>query len=113
MSVRVTLSIPLRVDGRTAGGEEFTVRTQTSSVSELGCLLLLEKDVTIEDTIVLMNEHTRQSVFCTVISQRRHRDGKRYVGAGFLSPKPNFWGIVFSKPGARSLKRQYDLGKQK
>ena len=110
-SVRVTLSIPLRVDGREVKGEEFTVRTRTHTVSEFGCLIQLDTEVVIQETIVVMNEHTRQSVLCTVVSTRRHRDGKRYIGVGFMSAKPSFWGVIFSKPGAKSLKRQYYTGK--
>lgn len=110
-SVRVTLSVPLRVDGKEVRGEQFTIRTKTHTVSEFGCLIFLENEVVLEETIVLMNENTRQSVLCSVVSTRRHRDGKKYVGVGFISPKPNFWGIVFSKPGAKSLKRQYGPAK--
>jgi len=54
---------------------------------------------------VLMNEYTRQSMQCRVVSTRRHRDGKKYVGVEFIPQNPNFWRMSFSKPGARSLKR--------
>ena len=104
-SARVTLSVPLRVDGQTVSGEDFIVRTRSHFVSEFGCMLPLEKDVALDQTLVLMNEHTRQSIQCRVVSTRRYRDGKRYVGVEFMSPNSNFWRIAFSKPGARSLKR--------
>jgi len=104
-SARVTLSVPLRVDGQTVSGEEFIVRTRSHFVSEGGCLLLLDKEVALDQALVLMNEHTRQSIQCRVVSTRRHRDGKRYVGVEFMSPTSNFWRIAFSKPGARPLKR--------
>jgi PilZ domain len=107
-TTRVTLAVPLRVDGQNVAGEAFTVRTHTYTVSQYGCSIVLQPQVLLEQTLVLMNEHTRKSAISRVVSTRRHRDGKVYVGVVFLSPSPGFWGIVFSKPGARSLKRQYD-----
>jgi PilZ domain len=104
-SARITLSVPLRVDGQTVSGEDFIVRTRSQFVSQFGCLILLEKDVALDQALVLMNEHTRQSIQCRVVSTRRYRDGKRYVGVEFMSPNTNFWRIAFSKPGARPLKR--------
>jgi hypothetical protein len=106
-SSRVTLAIPLRVDGQDTSGEEFTVRTKSYTVSQFGCLLQLDPEIAHDQTVVLMNEHTRQSIMCTVVSTRRLRDGKRYVGVGFMGSKSNFWSMFFSKPGAKSLKRQY------
>jgi c-di-GMP-binding flagellar brake protein YcgR len=106
-SARVTLSIPLRVDGQDTSGEEFTVRTKSYNVSQYGCMLQLDPEIAHDQTIVLMNEHTRQSIMCNVVCTRRLRDGKRYVGVGFLGSKSNFWSMFFSKPGAKSLKRQY------
>jgi PilZ domain len=106
-STRVTLSIPLRVDGQDTSGEDFTVRTKSYTVSQYGCLLQLDPEIAHDQTVVLMNEHTRQSIMCTVVSTRRLRDGRRYVGVSFLASKSNFWSMFFSKPGAKSLKRQY------
>jgi hypothetical protein len=106
-STRVTLSVPLRVDGQDTSGEEFTVHTTSCTVSEFGCLLQLDPEIAHDQTVVLMNEHTRQSIMCNVVSTRRLRDGKRYVGVGFLGSKSNFWSMFFSKPGAKPLKRQY------
>jgi len=107
-SARVTLAVPLRVDGQALSGEQFIIRTQSHTVSQFGCLLCLDEEVVPDQTLVLMNEHTRQSVQCKVVTTRRHRDGKRYLGVEFTSANANnFWRISFSKPGARSLKRQY------
>jgi PilZ domain len=106
-SARVTLAVPLRVDGLSLSGEQFIVRTHSHTVSEFGCLLPLEEEVVPDQMLVLMNENTRQSVQCKVVTTRKHRDGKRYLGIEFIAPKCNFWRMAFSKPGARSLKRQY------
>jgi c-di-GMP-binding flagellar brake protein YcgR len=106
-SARVTLAVPLRVDGQAVTGEEFIIRTHSHTVSQFGCLLALDAEVAPDQTVVLLNENTRQSVQCKVVTTRRSRDGKRYLGLEFISANSNFWKMSFSKPGARSLKRQY------
>ncbi len=104
-SARVTMSVPLRVDGESLSGEKFTVNTTTHTISQYGCLMILDQEVILDQALVLMNEYTRQSMQCRVVSTRRHRDGKKYVGVEFIPQNPNFWRMSFSKPGARSLKR--------
>lgn len=115
-SARITLAVPLRVDGQELAGEEFIIRTHSHTVSQFGCLLPLDAEVAHDQTLVLMNENTRQSVQARVVSTRKHHDGKKYLGVEFLTPispvstlssKANFWKISFPKPGAKSLKRQY------
>jgi hypothetical protein len=104
-SVRVTLAVPLRVDGQSVSGEEFIIRTQSHTVSQFGCLIPVDAEVAPDQTLVLMNENTRQSIQCRVVSTRRYRDGKKYLGVEFVTPaKANFWRIAFPKPGAKSLK---------
>src|SRR2546423_10299365 len=107
-SARVTLSVPLRVDGQRVTGEPFIASTHSLTVSQFGCLLLLEQEVRVDQVVVVMNEHTRQSAQCRIVSIRRHRDGKQHVGVEFMSHGSDFWRIVFSKPGARPLKRYRD-----
>jgi len=106
-SARVTLAVPLRVDGQELNGEEFIIRTHSHTVSQFGCLLPLDAELAPDQTVVLHNEYTRQSVQCKVVTTRRSRDGKRYLGLEFVTPSSNFWRMSFCKPGARSLKRQY------
>lgn len=106
-SSRVTLAVPVRVDGETVGGEKFITSTTTQTLSEYGCLLHLEEEVMVDQTVVLMNEHTRQSAQARIVSTRKHRNGQRYIGLEFISRSENFWRLNFVKPGARSLKRIY------
>lgn len=90
-------------------GEPFIVKTHTQTVSQFGCSILLDFEVAVDQTLVLMNENTRQSVQCRVVSTRKHRDGKKHAGLEFISPSTNFWRMSFSKPGAKSLKRTYGV----
>src|SRR5215470_16874204 len=106
-SSRVTLAVPIRVDGENIAGEKFIVSTVTVALSQFGCLIQLDEDILVDQTIVLMNEHTRQSAQCRIVSTRRQRNGHKHVGVEFISPSENFWRLTFVKPGAKSLKRIY------
>jgi len=54
--------VPIRIDGETVrGGKIYLLSTTTTVLSEFGCLIDMEEEVTVDQTIVLMNEHTRQS----------------------------------------------------
>jgi hypothetical protein len=106
-SSRVTLAVPIRVDGENISGDKFIVSTTTHVLSQYGCLIHLEEEVLIDQTLVLMNEHTRQSAQARIVSTRRHRNGHKYVGVEFISKAEDFWRLTFVKPGARSLKRIY------
>jgi hypothetical protein len=106
-SSRVTLAVPIRVDGENVAGEKFIVSTVTVALSQYGCLVQLDEEVLVDQTLVLMNEHTRQSAQGRIVSTRRQRNGHKYVGVEFISPSENFWRLTFVKPGAKSLKRTY------
>ena len=106
-SSRVTLAVPVSVNGETIAGNKFSISTVTQVVSQFGCLLQLEEEVVLDQTLVLMNEHTRQSAQARIVSTRKHRSGHRYVGVEFVSKSENFWRLTFVKPGAKSLKKLY------
>ncbi len=103
----MTLAVPIRIDGETVHGEKFILSTTTTVLSEFGCLIDMEEEVTVDQTIVLMNEHTRQSAQARIVSTRRHRNGHKYVSVEFISPCENFWRLTFVKPEAKSLKKIY------
>lgn len=103
----MTLAVPVRVDGESVDGERFIVSTTTQALSQYGCLLHLEEAVMVDQTLILMNEHTRQSAQARIVSTRRQRSGQQYVGVEFISKADNFWRMTFVKPGARSMKRIY------
>jgi hypothetical protein len=60
-SARVAASIPVLVKGQTRSGEEFSVKTQTHTVSLFGCLILLDVEVFVDRKVVLTREDTQQS----------------------------------------------------
>jgi hypothetical protein len=103
-TVRVMLTVPLKIAGHTDTGEKFSVKTLSHSVSSHGASIELEEGVVLGDVVQLENEITREKVDGKVVSIRRGRDGKRYVAVEFTSPV-NFWHMVFPAPGARPMRR--------
>jgi hypothetical protein len=105
-TVRVLLSVPLRVSGHTEIGERFSVRTLSHSVSLHGTSIELELEVALGEILKIVNDVTAEAVEGKVVSIRRMRDGKKYVAVEFAASKSNFWHMAFPVPGARPLRRQ-------
>ena len=105
-TLRVSLSVPLTVRGKNEDDGKFTVQTQSQSVNRHGLLFPMEQPVAVGQRVMLMNDHTAQSVECHVVSVRRARDGKTYVGVEFVNPDSNFWHMAFPVPGIKPLRRQ-------
>lgn len=104
-TLRVALTVPLTIHGKTEGGERFSARTTSQSVNRHGALFQLEEVVSVGKVVMLVNDHTAHSMECRVVSIHRARDGKQYVGVEFLSPEINFWHMQFPVPGQRPLRR--------
>jgi tyrosine-protein phosphatase YwqE len=104
-TVRVMLSVPLRVSGRTEIGERFSVKTMSHSVSRHGASIELDQEVVLGELLQLENEVTKEKVEGRVVTIRRTRDGKKYVALEFTSKEANFWHMAFPIPGARPLRR--------
>jgi hypothetical protein len=105
-TLRVSLTVPLTVRGKDADDGKFSVHTQSLSVNRHGVLFPMEQVVATGQHLVLVNDHTAQSVECHVVSVRRARDGKTFVGVEFNNPEANFWHMAFPVPGIRPLRRQ-------
>ncbi len=104
-TLRVALTVPLTVHGKTDTGQRFCAQTTSQSVNRHGALFHLEEVVLEGQSVILVNDHTAQSMECRIVSIHRARDGKQYVGVEFLSPETNFWHMQFPIPGAKPLRR--------
>ena len=104
-TLRVALTVPLTVQGKTDIGERFSAQTHTQSVNRNGALFQLEEIVLVGQTVILKNDHTAQSIECHIVSIHRARDGKQYVGVEFVSPGTNFWHMQFPIPGTKPMRR--------
>jgi hypothetical protein len=104
-TVRVMLTVPLRVHGMNLDGNVFSVQTRSHTVSLHGASIELEYVVSLGDVLLLENRVTHESVEGKVVTIRRSRDGKTYVGLEFLDKEVNFWHMSFPAPGARPMRR--------
>ena len=105
-TLRVALTVPLTVHGKLeTTGERFCRQTASQSINRHGVLFPLEEIVSPGQTLILVNDHTAQSMECRVVSLQHARDGKQYVGVEFLSPETNFWHMQFPIPGTKPLRR--------
>lgn len=105
-TMRVMLSVPLRVHGITADGETFAVRVKSHTVSLHGASIELEHTVALGDVLLLENELTNEQVDGRVVTIKRARDSKIYVGVEFTDLGLNFWHMAFPVPGAKPLRRR-------
>jgi PilZ domain-containing protein len=104
-TVRVMLTVPLKVRGQSDTGEKFSAKSISHSISLHGGSIELNEDVVLGEILQLENEITREKAEGKVVWIRRTRDGKRYVALEFTSPDVNFWHMVFPTPGARPMRR--------
>jgi len=95
-SSRATLSIPLIATGKTLSGKEFQIETRTHTVSEFGCLILLDAEVFVDQLIRLHCPSVDQSMDGKVASTWRHPDGKHFVGISFAKSAKDFWRVPFA-----------------
>ena len=104
-TLRVALTVPMTVHGKTDNGGKFCAQTHSQSVNRHGALFQLVEIVLVGQTLILMNDHTAQSMESRVVSIHRARDGKQYIGVEFISPETNFWHMQFPIPGSKPLRR--------
>jgi len=104
-TVRVAITMRLTVRWEAPSGNVFAVKTQSQSVSQGGGLCVLEEPVAVGQVLEIINENSCESVEAKVVSVRKARDGKTYVGFEFVEANSNFWRMHFPAPGARPLRR--------
>jgi hypothetical protein len=102
---RVSVFADLTVQGFTENNEKFKVQTRSLCVSGHGGLTILDASVVVGQTLLLINENSRQKAECKVVSVRPGGDGKAIVAFEFVSPTTNFWKMYFPPAGAKPLRR--------
>lgn len=104
-TARVSVFADLTVQGVNAHNERFKVRTRSLSVSGHGGLTVLDVPVSVGQTLILVNDHSKQKAECRVLSFRPGGNGKTIVAFEFLAPPANFWKMSFPPAGAKTLRR--------
>lgn len=104
-TARVSVFADLTVQGINEQNEKFKVHTRSLSVSGHGGLTVLDVPVSVGQTLVIVNDNSRQKTECRVVSLRPGGNGKTIVAFEFLAPPANFWKMSFPPAGAKSLRR--------
>jgi hypothetical protein len=94
-SMRVLLSVPIHVSGKTAGDQDFQEETRTLVVNAHGALISLAARVSADQRITVSNKATRQALECRVVYVGNAQAGKMQMGIEFVKPSPAFWQIDF------------------
>jgi hypothetical protein len=92
-SERVLLDIPLFIEGKTNGAQEFKEETFTLTVSAHGALIVLAASVALGQTIKLTNLKSKGQHEATVAFLGPPYAGLSTVGIQFSQPAPEFWAI--------------------
>ena len=94
-SMRVLLSVPISVAGKTADQQDFTEEARTLVVNAHGALISLGAKVVASQVITIANKATRQTLECRVVHVGQAQGGKTQLGVEFVKPSPTFWQIDF------------------
>ena len=104
-TARVAIFVDLTIQGFNERSEKFKVHTRSLSINGYGGLTVLDVQVSVGQTLFLVNENSRQKAECKVVSLRPGDDGKTIVAFEFTSQQPNFWKVFFPPAGAKPLRR--------
>jgi hypothetical protein len=94
-SMRVLLSIPIDVSGKTPANEDFNEETRTLVVNAHGALISLGAQVKAGQVVNLRNRLTRDTRECRIVYLGNATSEKIQMGIEFLSPCGAFWRIDF------------------
>ena len=94
-SMRVLLSVPILVRGKTAQNHDFNEETRTLVVNAHGALISLTAQVVANQKIFVFNNATQQTQECRIVYLGNTQAGKAQMGVEFLNPSPTFWQIDF------------------
>ncbi|MBZ5528861.1 MAG: TonB family protein [Acidobacteriia bacterium] len=107
-SAPVCLEVPVTVrgaviDDQTNHSQSFSERTRTVLVFARGAVLRLAAPVTPGQTVILVNEHTKNEVRCEVLKSKAHAAGSGVIELEFSERSDNFWGMSF--PGEKPARK--------
>jgi hypothetical protein len=94
-SMRVLLSVPIDVTGKTKDNQRFEEETRTLVVNAHGALISLAAKVIAGQQVNVNNRATQKSMECRVVYVGNPVAGKMQMGLEFVEPCPLFWQIDF------------------
>jgi len=102
---RISVFADLTIQGQAEDNRKFRVHTRSISVSGFGGLTVLDIPVSVGQTLCVVNDNSRETVDCKVISIRATEDGKNIVAFEFMTVPANFWKVTFPSPGEKHQRR--------
>lgn len=93
--MRVLLSVPIHVTGKSVDHKEFKEETRTLVVNAHGALIALATPVVAGQSIIMSNKATNHVQECRVVYLGTAQGGKTQMGIEFSKPSPRFWQIDF------------------
>lgn len=93
--MRVLLSVPILVTGKTTKDEDFAEDARTLVVNAHGALISLGAPVSAGQQVLVANKATRQSLECRIVYLGTSQGGKTQMGIEFVKPSGTFWQIDF------------------
>jgi c-di-GMP-binding flagellar brake protein YcgR len=94
-SMRVLLSVPIQVTGKTKDNQKFEEETRTPVVNAHGALISLAAKLVTGQQVSVNNRATQKSMNCRVVYVGNPAAGKMQMGVEFVEPCPSFWQIDF------------------
>jgi c-di-GMP-binding flagellar brake protein YcgR len=94
-SMRVLLSVPIHVTGKTKDNQKFEEETRTLVVNAHGALISLAAKLVTGQQVSVNNRATQKSMNCRVVYVGNPAAGKMQMGVEFVEPCPSFWQIDF------------------
>ncbi len=88
---RISLHVPVLVYGWSKGESSFHEETTSLLVNASGGLVTLASNVSLGDTVFVVNHTTQQEQECRVAFVGTEWQGKIRVGVAFKRQAPNFW----------------------
>jgi hypothetical protein len=94
-SMRVLLSVPIQVSGKTRDNVKFEEETRTLVVNAHGALISVAAKLVTGQQVSVSNRATEKSMECRVVYVGNPAAGKLQAGIEFIEPCPSFWQIDF------------------
>jgi carbon monoxide dehydrogenase subunit G len=94
-SMRVLLSVPINVKGKTSTNHDFDEETRTLVVNAHGALIALAARVAAAQEVTISNKATQTTRQCRIVYVGTEQAGKAQMGIEFVKPSPSFWQIDF------------------
>ena len=93
--MRVLLSVPILVAGKTVDGEDFQEDARTLVVNAHGALISLAAQVATGQEVTISNKSTQKCLECRIVHVGNEQSGKTQTGIEFLKSSATFWQIDF------------------